>query len=133
MKGALHRTIDAESIAILTAYYGAGISLRIPWTTANAAHLEILIGLEQTSRLVQEFGGTSVYLPGVPPRKSLGNKDLPPSLSEVNRLSAKLTAAQIAKRFGCSVRSVFSKRARIKARSHERTSKGKLAPDAREG
>lgn len=117
MKGQLHRTLEPESIGILVAAYGAGISIRVPWTTANAAHFEILIGLEQTARLVEEFGGGSVYLPGVRARRGLGGKDLPPSLSEVKRLSKSMKAADIAKRFGCSVRSIYSKRARLKAKS----------------
>lgn len=116
MKGALHRTLSPESIAILRAYFGPGISIRVPWTTANAAHLEVLIGMEQTARLVDEFGGASVYLPGVPPRKQAGGRDLPPSLEEVKRLSKRLTAKEIAIRFGCSARSVYSKRARLKER-----------------
>lgn len=114
MKGALHRTLAQESIGILVAYFGAGVSVAIPKTTGNAAHLEVLIGMEQTARLVEEFGGASVYLPGVAPRKSSGGKDLPPSLAEVKRLSKRLTANEIALQFGCSARTIYSKRARIK-------------------
>lgn len=110
-------TLEAESIAILVAYFGPGISIRVPWTTANASHLEILIGLEQSARLVEEFGGSSVYLPGIPHRKGRGGKDLPPSLREVAKLSRTLTARQIARRFGCSARTIYNKRARLKEKN----------------
>lgn len=116
MKGAIHQTLEAQSIAILTAYFGGGQSIRVPWTTANAAHLEVLIGMEQTARLVDEFGGSSVYLPIPAPRKHQGSKALPPSLEEVKRLSKSMTARQIAIQFGCSARSIYHKRARLKRR-----------------
>lgn len=114
--GELHEVISPEAIQILASYFGPGRQLRIPETTANAKSFEVLIGIPDTAAIVSAFGGCFIYLPGVPPRpRGRYGSDLPPSLKEVKRLSKTMSARQIAKRFGCSVRTIYNKRARIKA------------------
>jgi len=117
-KGELHRVLKPESIALLAAVWGPGRTIRIPSTTANAEHFEIVIGLEQTTRLVEAFGGDTVYLPGVKPRPvSRFGCDKPPSLPEVRELSNgsnRLSAAKIAAKYGCSARTIYGKRKRIR-------------------
>jgi hypothetical protein len=121
-KGELHRILSEEAIRILAGVYGAGRSLRVPRSTANAGSLEILIGLPETAQLVHAFGGTVVYLPGLPPPDG---RRRGPTLEELEKIDAsplKPSAREIAGRFGCSVRIIYTKRATIRERrkSHER-------------
>jgi hypothetical protein len=110
MRGRLHRVLDPESISILAQAFGPGRTIWIPDSTAAAQRYEILIGLEQTSRLIENFGGNPVYLPGLRPPDGRARG---PSLREVERLSRKLSAAAIAQRFGCSARTIYNKRAKL--------------------
>ena len=113
--GELHRVLKPESVQALASVYGAGRTVRVPSTTANASHFEIVIGLEQTNRLVDAFGGNTVYLPGVKPRPTKYGYEKPPTLREVHELTRLgLSAAKIAMRFGCSNRAVYYKRRRLK-------------------
>lgn len=112
--GELHRVLSAEAVRILAGYFGAGRKLHVPGSTANAKHLEILIGLPETVALVDAFGGGTVYLPGLPPPDGRRRS---PTLRQLQALDAQkpiLSARAIASRFGCSVRSIHHKRERIR-------------------
>ncbi len=114
-KGEIHRVLEPESIGILAGYFGAGKAIWIPETSAapRADALAILIGLEQTSRLIDAFGGGTVYLPGLTP-KSQAIPGLTPK--RVAKLTASgKSAAAIAHAHGCSVRTVLARRAALKA------------------
>jgi hypothetical protein len=117
-KGELHRVLKPESVRLLGDVFGVGRTIFIPSSTANAEHFAIVIGAEQTSRLVEAFGGDSIYLPGVKPRPAVKfGYDKPPSLPEVRELSngpKRLSAAKIAALFGCSDRTIKNKRQRIR-------------------
>lgn len=110
-RGELHGVLTAESVELLAATLGPGRNIYVPNSTANADHFAIVIGAEQTSRLVEYFGGGRVYLPGLalPDGKRRG-----PSLDEVRRL-VKLgrSTREIAAQFAVSDRSVAYKRRRI--------------------
>lgn len=121
-KGELHSIISPDAIRILAGVFGAGRSLRVPRSTAHAERFEILIGLADTSALVQAFGGTTIYLPGLPPPDG---RRRGPTLAELEKIDAsrpRPSARVIAGRFGCSVRIIHSKRATIRKRKdpHER-------------
>ena len=113
MKGELHQVLSAEAISILAQAFGAGRTIRIPRSTAHAQRFEVLIGIAETSALIDAFGGGAVYLPGLPrptgkPIPSLSN-------ARVKRLSDKgMSASKIAKLYGCSARTIYNRRASIK-------------------
>jgi hypothetical protein len=100
--------LTEQSIQALARRFGAGRLFSVPANTANAQHIEEVIGLEQTSRLVEEFGGNHCYLPGLDrPR----NGGVP--LAKV-RKTLHLSAFQQSRRLGCSVRTIFDKRRQIR-------------------
>lgn len=119
MKGALHQALQPDSVRILAGAFGAGRSIWVPDSTASPAakRLECLIGLSETAALVNAFGGGPVYLPGLPPQDG---KPRGPSLREVKRLSRSLSANEIAGRFGCSVRTIYNRRAALKRMEGEK-------------
>lgn len=87
----------------------------VPETTANADHLAEVVGLAETSALVDAFGGGTVYLPSLEARPK--GKAQAPTVAQVVRLTAKgLSAAIIARRYGCTKRAVYHKRARARER-----------------
>lgn len=118
MKGQIHRTLLPESIVILASVYGAGRSIWIPHSTAHAERFEVLLGMPETKKLVDAFGGNPVYLPGLP--KGDG-KPRGPTLPEVERLSETMSAAKIAGLYGCSTRTIYNKRERIRQLQSART------------
>lgn len=96
--------------------YGAGQLLFVPSSTANAAHLEVILGLVATSSLVETFGGNYLYIPGL--RRPDGQRR-EPNLVAVKRLSSgpkALSAAAIARMFRVSIRTIYHKRAEIRRR-----------------
>lgn len=113
----LAECLTTEEIGILAQCYGAGQRLYVPSSTANARHLEVLLGLVATSRLVHALGGNYVYLPGL---KRPDGHPREPSLTLVKRLSApgpnRMSAIAIARKHHVSVRSVYGKKAEIKRR-----------------
>lgn len=115
-RGELHRVLSAKSLRVLADAFGAGFELKVPLSTAHADHIALWIGAAETTTLVAEFGGTKVYIPGVAkrPRGQFGS-DLEPSLAEVHRLTkAKTSARVIARKHGCSRRTIYNKRKRIR-------------------
>jgi hypothetical protein len=118
-RGAIHHALPAETIGILAQIFGAGRSIRVPTSTAHPAakRFEVLIGIGDTAALIRAFGGCTVYLPGLP---APDGKPRPPTLRQVRRLSKTMSARKIADRFGCSVRSIYLKRKRLR----DQTTKG---------
>jgi hypothetical protein len=110
---ALAECLDDAEVAILVATYGAGQRIYVPSSTAQANHFEILLGLAATSSLISALGGTYAYLPGLPRPTGHARE---PSLALVEALSRKMSAAQIARKYRCSVRVIYSKRTEIKRR-----------------
>jgi hypothetical protein len=104
----LCRVISAESLSILVQTHGGGRYLYVPESTASARHIEILIGLPETCSLVAAFGGDRIYLPL---DTKTGPNKAAPSIAEVARLSASMSGPQIARQFGCSVRTIAARRA----------------------
>lgn len=116
--GRLHDTLQPDSIAILVEFFGAGRAIAVPTTTGspNALRFEVLIGIEQTARMVEEFGGENLYLPGLKPRSLLGK----PTLAQVKKLSVNQSATEIALRFGVSVRTIYKRREQLRAQHEKR-------------
>jgi hypothetical protein len=131
---AISECLTDEELRLLTACYGAGQRLYVPQTTACAPHLEIILGLAATSRLIHTLGGCYVYLPGL--KRPDGNRR-EPSLVLVKQLSKTMSAPEIARRFHVSVRTIFHKRTEIRrreaagvsltARQHRKTNSHKNA------
>jgi hypothetical protein len=109
--------LSAEAVAILAQVFGAGRSIRVPSSTASAQRFEIIIGLSETCALVDAFGGGAVYLPGLKPK----GQPIPRlTLRRVKRLTDRgMSAAQIAQLYGCSARTVYSRRAALKRQERE--------------
>jgi DNA-binding NarL/FixJ family response regulator len=111
--GELHRIVQPDTVRKLAEEFGAGTAMFIPATTANADHIARLVGLAETSALVEAFGGGTVYIPALERRPR--GRELPPTLSEVARLTKRgWSARKIAEKHGCTRRTVYGKRARIK-------------------
>lgn len=110
-KGELHEVLSPEAVAILAGYFGAGRSIFVPAQNAFAERFEILIGAVETAALVQAFGGTSVYLPGLAPNDGTPRAPSPAQVAKLDRQRPRPTARAIAKQFGCSVRLVYKRRA----------------------
>ena len=112
-RGELHNVLTPESIALLAAALGPGKNIYVPQYTADADSFAVLIGAEQTSRLVERLGGSKVYLPGLRP---FDGRKREPTLAQVAELTRAGKSCQaIATEFGCSARSVAYKRERIVA------------------
>lgn len=106
--GRLHECLKPQSVQALSNAFGAGRDFSVPGNTANATHIEEVIGLEQTSRLIDEFGGGTVYLPG-----DGDNRPKNVSTKQVEKLGS-MSALEQSRRLGCSVRNVFHKRKQIR-------------------
>lgn len=109
----LAKSLTPEEVSLLAAVFGAGQLLYVPSTTANAAHLEVILGLPATSNLVNNMGGNFVYLPGC--KRPTGHAR-EPSLKMVKVLSLTASARTIARQFHCSVRTIYDKRREIRRR-----------------
>lgn len=88
----------------------------VPESTANADHIASVIGILETVALVENFGGGMVYLPKLSPH---ANGHLAaPTLDQVEQHTADgWSAKRIAKKYGCTVRAIHWKRARIRRRA----------------
>lgn len=107
----LSKCLSPEEIALLAAVYGPGQRLYIP-SFANCEGLEAILGLVATSRLIHAFSGNYIYLPGLP---APTGREGEPSLEQVRRLSQMaMSAPQIARKYGCSVRTIYGKMRKVR-------------------
>jgi hypothetical protein len=113
----LAQCLEPDDVALLVQCFGAGQLLYVPSSTANARHLEVILGLTATTALINALGGNNVYLPGL---KRSDGRPRAPSLALVKALSQpgprRLSAAAIARRFHVSLRTIMHKRKEIARR-----------------
>jgi len=107
--------LGIENARVLAGLAG-GTRLSVPAQTSNAARLQSLVGEELAILLILHFGGLGrVYVPRL--GKSLAKVDE----RAVMRLSRRnWPASRIARKLGCTERTVHS----IRAKSRRKTSKG---------
>lgn len=116
--------LGARAVLELAELVG-GRTLRIPSmandasATAARARLVRLVGAQHAENLITHFARSRVYFPrGPSPHNSRAN---PIDHRTVARLTKRgRTASQIADSLGCSERTVFAKRAKVRASQRKR-------------
>lgn len=111
--GVLHCVVEPSTVRLLAERFGDGRALFIPESTASADHIAEVVGIMATLALVDNFGGGTVYLPRLAPRRL--TRSTAPDLDQVAKhTSDGWSARRIAQEYGCTTRAVYSKRARIR-------------------
>jgi hypothetical protein len=102
--------LGADDAARLSAIVG-GTRLHVPGRLANADRLKRLLGEDLAIRVVLHFGDSRFYVPVAVRSPSV-------DLRKLKRLIAQnLSSARIARKLGCSERTVDAKRAQLRSRA----------------